>query len=85
MLYHDNSTKSRHQPDCTITQICYDIFSKQTEDIMKDYSFGNFLRELRERSSLSQYQLGSLVGLSNKAVSKWENLDRENIKRTKNG
>lgn len=40
---------------------------------MKDYSFGNFLSELRERSGLSQYQLGSLVGVSNKAVSKWEN------------
>ena len=39
---------------------------------MKDYSFGNFLSELRERSGLSQYQLGSLVGVSNKAVSKWE-------------
>ena len=40
---------------------------------MKDYSFGNFLRELRERRGLSQYQLGKLVGVSNKAVSKWEN------------
>lgn len=40
---------------------------------MKDYSFGNFLSELRERSGLSQYQLGNLVGVSNKAVSKWEN------------
>jgi len=40
---------------------------------MKDYSFGNFLRELRERRGLSQHQLGALVGVSNKAVSKWEN------------
>lgn len=40
---------------------------------MKDYNFGNFLRELRERKGLSQYQLGALVGVSNKAVSKWEN------------
>ena len=40
---------------------------------MKDYSFGNFLRELRERRGLSQVQLGALVGVSNKAVSKWEN------------
>ena len=39
---------------------------------MRDYSFGNFLRELRERRGLSQYQLGMLVGVSNKAVSKWE-------------
>lgn len=48
---------------------------------MKDYSFGNFLSELRERSGLSQYQLGILVGVSNKAVSKWENgLTRPNSK-----
>ncbi len=40
---------------------------------MRDYRFGNFLRELRERCGLSQYQLGTLVGVSDKAVSKWEN------------
>ena len=39
---------------------------------MKDYSFGNFLLELRERSGLSQFQLGRLVGVTDKAVSKWE-------------
>jgi len=40
---------------------------------MKDYSFGNFISELRQRNGLSQFQLGTLVGVSNKAVSKWEN------------
>lgn len=40
---------------------------------MRDYSFGNFLRELRMRRGLSQFQLGMLVGVSDKAVSKWEN------------
>lgn len=40
---------------------------------MRDYSFGNFLRELRVRQGLSQVQLGALVGVSDKAVSKWEN------------
>ncbi len=40
---------------------------------MRDYSFGNFLHELRKRRGLSQYQIGMLVGVSNKAVSKWEN------------
>jgi len=40
---------------------------------MKDYSFGNFLCALRMRRGLSQFQLGTLVGVSNKAVSKWEN------------
>lgn len=40
---------------------------------MRDYSFGNYISALRERSGLSQYQLGALVGVSDKAVSKWEN------------
>lgn len=40
---------------------------------MRDYDFGNFLREQRELRGLSQYQLGALVGVSDKAVSKWEN------------
>lgn len=39
---------------------------------MNDYQFGIFLRELRQKRGLSQYQLGRLVGVSNKAVSKWE-------------
>lgn len=42
---------------------------------MRDYSFGNFISALRERCGLSQYQLGALVGVSDKAVSKWENGD----------
>ena len=40
---------------------------------MRDYSFGNLISTLRERCGLSQYQLGALVGVSDKAVSKWEN------------
>ncbi|MBQ1280836.1 MAG: helix-turn-helix domain-containing protein [Oscillospiraceae bacterium] len=40
---------------------------------MRDYSFGNFLCEQRMRRGLSQFQLGRLVGVSDKAVSKWEN------------
>ena len=40
---------------------------------MRDYSFGNFISALRIRRGLSQYQLGALVGVSDKAVSKWEN------------
>jgi len=39
---------------------------------MNDYVFGNFIRHLREKQGLSQHQLGALVGVSNKAVSKWE-------------
>ena len=40
---------------------------------MRDYDFGNFLHELRTRQGLSQFQLGSLLGVTDKAVSKWEN------------
>lgn len=40
---------------------------------MRDYKFGDFLCERRKTLSLSQFQLGRLVGVSDKAVSKWEN------------
>lgn len=40
---------------------------------MRDYSFGNFIGALRIRRGLSQYQLGALVHVFDKAVSKWEN------------
>ena len=40
---------------------------------MKDFEFGNRLCQLRRKAHLSQSQLGEKVGVSNKAVSKWEN------------
>ena len=40
---------------------------------MNDYTFGNFLCELRIQKGLTQAQLGELLGVTNKAVSKWEN------------
>ncbi len=40
---------------------------------MNDYDFGNYLYQLRTEKELSQFQLGSLLGVSDKAVSKWEN------------
>jgi transcriptional regulator with XRE-family HTH domain len=39
---------------------------------MNDYQFGNFLYEKRTAKGLSQAELGALLGVSNKAVSKWE-------------
>ena len=39
---------------------------------MNDYRFGNYIYELRRRAGLSQTQLGAEIGVSNKAVSKWE-------------
>ncbi len=40
---------------------------------MNDYAFGNFVYMLRTEKGLSQSQLGELLGVTNKAVSKWEN------------
>jgi transcriptional regulator with XRE-family HTH domain len=39
---------------------------------MNDYAFGNKLLELRTQLNLSQTELAELVGVTNKAVSKWE-------------
>ena len=39
---------------------------------MNDYEFGNRLYNLRVKCKLSQSELGKLVGVTNKAVSKWE-------------
>ncbi len=37
------------------------------------YKIGNLICELRENKNLSQSELGKLVGVTNKAVSRWEN------------
>lgn len=40
---------------------------------MNDYRFGNYIYELRKRNGMSQSKLAEAVGVTNKAVSKWEN------------
>ncbi len=40
---------------------------------MKDYKFGNTLTELRKAKHLSQKELGQLLSVSDKAISRWEN------------
>ena len=39
---------------------------------MNDYKFGNYIYELRSRAGLSQSELAAEIGVTNKAVSKWE-------------
>ena len=39
---------------------------------MQNYDIGNRIYELRKEKGLSQKELGALIGVSNKAVSKWE-------------
>lgn len=40
---------------------------------MGNFSFGNYICGLREKKGLSQSQLGERLGVTNKAVSRWEN------------
>ncbi|MDD6462996.1 MAG: helix-turn-helix domain-containing protein, partial [Clostridiaceae bacterium] len=39
---------------------------------MNDYAFGNRMLELRKKLNLSQAELAEMIGVTNKAVSKWE-------------
>lgn len=41
------------------------------------YITGNFIFELRKEKKISQAQLGLMLGVTNKAVSKWENGDNK--------
>lgn len=40
---------------------------------MRNYDLGNRIYELRKDKGLSQKELGEMVGVTNKSVSKWEN------------
>lgn len=40
---------------------------------MNDFDFGNYLCTLRMSQGLSQKELAAKLGVSDKAVSKWEN------------
>lgn len=40
---------------------------------MNDYNFGNLLYELRTKANLTQKELAEKLGVTNKAISKWEN------------
>ena len=40
---------------------------------MNDYRFGEYIYKLRKEKNLSQLELGMKLGVSDKAISKWEN------------
>lgn len=40
---------------------------------MKNIEFGNYIYKLRTNANLSQSELGKMVNVSNKTISKWEN------------
>ena len=40
---------------------------------MYDYTFGEYIYKLRTSADLSQSELAKKLGVSNKAISKWEN------------
>ena len=42
-------------------------------DLNHIYKVGNLISKLREEKGLSQSDLGSYIGVTNKAVSRWEN------------
>jgi len=52
---------------------------------MEQISIGNKIKEFRLKNQLTQQQLALLIGVSNKAISKWENNegypDIQNLKR----
>ena len=39
---------------------------------MNDYAFGNYLYDCRKKAGLTQSRLAQMLGVTNKAVSKWE-------------
>ena len=51
--------------------MCYNFYERKV--LMAIYELSNRIYELRTQKGLSQKELGAILGVSNKAVSKWEN------------
>ena len=52
------------------TAVCYNFYERKM--LMANYELSNRIYELRTQKGLSQKELGAILGVSNKAVSKWE-------------
>ena len=50
--------------------LCYNFYERKM--LMANYELSNRIYELRTQKGLSQKELGAILGVSNKAVSKWE-------------
>ena len=44
----------------------------EVKGMEKRYAIGNFICQLRQEKGLTQKELGELLGVTNKAISKWE-------------
>jgi transcriptional regulator with XRE-family HTH domain len=47
--------------------------SRKDEVLMDKKKTGNLIKEARTKKNYTQIELGDLLGVSNKAVSRWEN------------
>ena len=54
-------------------ELFYHSGAGRRRTIMNDYEFGNYLYELRSKAGYTQRQVALLSGVTDKAVSKWEN------------
>lgn len=58
--------------DLSCGALCFIIRYEKRGRFVNDYTFGNKILERRTELNLSQAELAEKVGVSNKAVSKWE-------------
>ena len=50
----------------------YPVFAKEMKNTMNTYITGSTIKRLREEKNLTQTELADRIGVSSKAVSKWE-------------
>ena len=48
------------------------FFLSKGDDIMNNNKIGSFIQKLRKKKGLTQQELGNLLYVTDKAVSKWE-------------